>query len=98
MKKVDSAIRYLKSTDKTNWNTHVSHPLQSWAWGEFRHSMGIDATRFISSNNDRCQVLFHPVPYTSYTIGYFPKGPALTKSLVEELKKIGKQKRAIFIQ
>jgi lipid II:glycine glycyltransferase (peptidoglycan interpeptide bridge formation enzyme) len=70
-----------------------THPLQSKAWGEFRSSMGIDVVY-----TDYGQLTFHQIPHTSWTIGYFPKGPEPTASMIENLTQIGKQKNAIFIQ
>lgn len=70
-----------------------SHPLQSPAWGEFRKAMDIDVERL----ND-WYITFHRIPYTPWTIGYFPKGPNPTKKMADALYSLGKQKRAIFIQ
>ncbi len=78
---------------RTTQCTQNAHPLQSPAWGEFRKSMGIDVVRL----NDWF-ITFHKIPHTPWTIGYFPKGPLPTQEMVDELIKIGKQKRAIFIQ
>ena len=44
------------------------------------------------------QLTFHNIPYTPWTIGYFPKGPKPTKQMIEKLIQFGKQKKAIFIQ
>lgn len=71
----------------------MTHPLQSQAWGDFRKAMGIDVVRL----ND-WQLTFHKIPYTPWTIGYFPKGPKPTKEMIEHLLTLGKQKNAIFIQ
>jgi lipid II:glycine glycyltransferase (peptidoglycan interpeptide bridge formation enzyme) len=71
----------------------ISHPLQTPAWGEFRKAMGIDVVRV----ND-WQLTFHKIPYTPWSVGYFPKGPAPTKKMVDELLNLGRQKHAIFIQ
>ncbi len=79
---------------------HVSHPLQSEAWGQFRSKMGIDVVRIrpLGPELVEGQLTFHKIPCMPFTIGYFPKGPLPTQSMIEELTKIGKQKRAIFIQ
>ena len=55
--------------------------------------MGIDVVRL----ND-WYVTFHSVPHTPWTIGYFPKGPMPDEQMIAELMKLGKEKRAIFIQ
>lgn len=79
--------------DQHSWNSHVSHPLQSWEWGEFRQAMGIDVVRA-----EHWQLTFHPIPHTPWTIGYFPKGPEITKTMLDTLTDIGKRHRAICIQ
>lgn len=80
-------------TDATIWNSTAGHPLQSWEWGEFRKAMGIDVARATCG-----QVTFHPIPYTPWVIGYFPKGSAPTQTMIGELMSLGKAKRALFIQ
>ncbi len=71
----------------------TNHPLQTPAWGEFRASMGIDVAR-----TNGWQLTFHKIPFTPWTVGYFPKGPKPTKEMIEKLLVLGKQKNAIFIQ
>lgn len=70
-----------------------THPLQTAAWAQFRSAMGI-STEKISSG----YISFHPVPHTPWTIGYMPKGPMITKKLLQEAEKVGKIHQAIFIQ
>ncbi len=69
------------------------HPLQSPAWGEFRTRMGIH-----TATQDDWLVTFHRIPHTPWTIGYFPKGPMPTKTMVSQLQQLGRQKNAVFIQ
>lgn len=69
------------------------HPLQSKGWGNFREKTGIKVIR----TND-LQLTIHPIPHTSYTIGYLPKGPMPTKQMLFELEKIGKVEKCVFIQ
>lgn len=71
----------------------TNHPLQTSAWGEFRKAMGIDVVQ-----THGWQLTFHRIPRTPWTIGYFPKGPKPTKEMLDELRKLGLQKHAIFIQ
>lgn len=79
--------------DAKAWNKQVDHPLQSWEWGEFRSSMGVSVFR-----THGWQLTFHRVPFTHYTIGYFPKGPLPTEKMISILKHVGKEHNAIFIQ
>lgn len=55
--------------------------------------MGIDVERI-----NGWQITFHPIPYTRWTIGYFPKGPKPTVAMIKKLRTLGKEKKAIFIQ
>jgi len=71
----------------------ASHPLQSRAWGEFRKTQGQKVKRLNSF-----QILFYPIPYLPYTIGYLPKGPLPTELMIKKLKRIGEKHRAIFIK
>lgn len=55
--------------------------------------MGIDVVKI-----SEWQVMFHRLPFTPWTIGYFPKGPPPTREMIETLETLGKEKNAIFIQ
>jgi len=79
--------------EQKNWNSSALHPLQSWEWGEFRKSTGVDIIRYHGS-----QITFHALPHLPFTIGYFPKGDTITNTLIQEILHLGKQKKAIFIQ
>ena len=93
MPQVDISTQKTTAPDVHSWNKQVTHPLQSWQWGEFRKAMGIDVVRIHG-----WQLTFHRIPYTPWCIGYFPKGPKPTPSMLEQLKKTGREHRAIFIQ
>ncbi len=88
--------------NKKEYDSVVTHPLQSYAWGEFRKKTGVKVIRRgFSKNNklvDGLTLTIHKVPKTKFTIGYLPKGNLPTKEVLEELKKIGKEENCIFIQ
>ena len=69
------------------------HPLQSELWGEFREKTGVKVVR----KND-LQVTIHPIPYTNFKIGYFPKGSKINQKMLNDLLEIGKTNNCIFIQ
>ncbi len=101
MDRVDLTSYRAKETDKTAWNSHVNHPLQSWGWGDFRKAMGVNVERLIlreKNNTEYWQLTFHRIPNTPWTIGYFPKGPKLTHGMLSALKNLGKQQNAVYIQ
>lgn len=95
-------VRSANPDDKKQWNAIVDHPLQTWEWGEFRKKMGIEVARVVVGKKesiDQCwQITFHKIPFTSFTIGYFPKGPKPDQFMIDELMKLGKQHHAIYIQ
>lgn len=88
--------------DRNNYNKVVSHPLQSYEWGEFREKTGIKVIRRGVFKNgtliDGFQLTIHPIPHTKFTIGYLPKGNIPTEEVIEELSKIGREENCIFIQ
>lgn len=85
-----------------DWNIHAIHPLQSWQWGEARNAMGIDVLRIGEYDNlllkNVFQITFHPIPYTSYKIGYLPRSVFLSEEVVEFLYTYGKKHNVIFIK
>ncbi len=95
-------IRNIQDQEKEAYNTVVTHPLQSFEWGEFRKKTGIKVLRRGIYEGEKLvdgfQVTIHKVPHTSFTIGYVPKGTMPTPMQIEELKKIGKEEKCIFIQ
>lgn len=95
-------IRLALPSDRSAWDRLATHPLQSWAWGEFRADMGIDVVRLASEVSGKMtaawQLTFHKIPHTPWVIGYFPKGPQPTQEMISQLIKIGRKKHAIFIQ
>ncbi len=74
-------------------NKFATHPLQSYEWGEFREKTGIKIIR-----TDEYQLSIHKIPKTPWTIGYLPKGKMPNKKTIEELRKIAKKEKCIFIQ
>lgn len=96
------ALLSISPDQKSAYNTVVTHPLQSYEWGEFRKKSGIKVIRRATFEGNKLisgfQLTIHPVPKTSYTIGYLPKGDMPTHELINELKQIGKEEKCIFIQ
>lgn len=80
----------------------ASHPLQSWAWGDFRTQTNVQVERLCGFDQSNpvasLQVTFHPIPKLPYTIGYFPKGNMPDEAQLQALKDLGKRKKAIFIK
>lgn len=95
-------IREVLPEEKEKYNKLVSHPLQSWKWGEFRTKLGQRVCRAAHFRGREMvkayQFFIHSLPKTSWTVGYFPKGPKLDKKMIETLKKIGRKNKTIFIK
>ena len=88
--------------NKDEFNKAVTHPLQSYEWGEFREKTGVKVIRRGVEKDGKIvegfTLTLHKVPQSNFKIGYLPKGTAHTKKLLEELIKIGKENNCIFIQ
>lgn len=100
-------IKIIKEKPKT-YNQIAFHPLQSWEWGEFRRLQGLKIVRLGLFKNNRLtevfQITFHQIPHLPQlpqipqSIGYLPKSPLPSKEVIEELRQIGKENKAIFIK
>ncbi len=97
-----SQIINVKPEDKKEFNRLALHPLQSWEWGEFRKKTGIEVIRlgkYIDNNlTETAQITIHQLPFTKYTIGYFPKGNIPSKEMLQKLFEVGQENRCIFIK
>lgn len=84
------------------YNAVVSHPLQSYEWGEFREKSGVKVVRRGLWEGKKLvsgfQLTIHPIPRTNFTIGYLPKSDLPSREVLKELEKIGKEHNCIFIQ
>lgn len=78
------------------------HPLQSWAWGNFRAETGVKTERLIGFDGSEAvgqiQVTFHQVPKLPYKVGYYPRGVWPDDMQLSALKDLGQRENAIFIK
>jgi len=95
-------IRPLMSDEKNEFNKVVTHPLQSWEWGEFREKTGTDVVRLGQFENQTIQnglqITFHSLPKINYKVGYLPKCTMFNQKMLQALIKIGKENNAVFIK
>lgn len=95
-------IREVIPDEREQYNDLVSHILQTYEWGIFREATGVKVSRIGSYEGNMIksgfQLTLHQIPNTNYTVGYFPRGPALTDELLKNLDKIGKEHNCIFIK
>jgi lipid II:glycine glycyltransferase (peptidoglycan interpeptide bridge formation enzyme) len=94
-------IRKITSKEKDEYNLHVIHPLQAWEWGEFKTETGLEVERFGLFDQGKFlkawQVTFSSLPL-GFSVGYFPKGPVPDKGMVEAVKEVAREKRAIYVK
>lgn len=95
-------VRQIRPEEKEKFNQVVTHPLQSWEWGEFREKTGLKVIRMGLFDQEKLlsgfQLTIHKIPKTSYTIGYLPKCTLPDDYFISSLKKIGQQQNFIFIK
>jgi lipid II:glycine glycyltransferase (peptidoglycan interpeptide bridge formation enzyme) len=95
-------VREVLPEEKDNFNQLATHPLQSWAWGEFKEKTGVKVIRLGAFEKEKLkasyQITVHPLPKVNYNILYFPKGPLPDKVMLEALKKLGEKEKAVFIK
>ncbi len=76
-----------------NLDKIATHPLQTSAWAEFRTKWGNEVVE------TKYGILtLHKLPIINYKIGMFIKGLAPNKQMLTDLKKLGKEKKLVFIK
>lgn len=90
----------MNSTNRSEWNENVHHPLQTWEWGEFRREMGVAVDRMVIGDGNAktyLQVGYHPLPYTPFTVGYAPRGPVITPGMIGQIVTGALNRRAFSV-
>ncbi len=96
-------IRAVTEQERTAFDNVATHPLQSWAWGEFREKTGVQVAR-LGIYDERgklqsgMQVTFHSIPVLGGRAGYFPKGTQPTEEMLAALQELSRQVGALFIK
>ena len=76
-----------------NLDKIATHPLQTSAWAEFRRKWGNEVLE-----TEYGILTLHRLPLTNHKIGMFIKGLTPTKEMLEDLKRLGKEKNLVFIK
>ncbi|MDP3888677.1 MAG: peptidoglycan bridge formation glycyltransferase FemA/FemB family protein, partial [bacterium] len=96
------SLQILEEKDKSQYQKAVESLTQSWNWGEFRKTTGVEVLRIGELNNSTLksalQIFFHKIPHTNLTVGYLPRPKIINKEIIEYLKKLGKENKAIYIK
>lgn len=97
-----ASVQIITENSKETFDRLAIHPLQSWAWGEFRSRQGHRVYRLGYFEGEKIkevfQLSFHQVPHTSFSLGYLPKSTLPPRQVIKELKRIGRKEKAIFIK
>jgi len=76
-----------------NLDSIATHPLQTSFWAEFRRKWGNEVLE------TKYGILtLHKLPFTNYKIGMFIKGVKPTKEMLDYLKRLGSEKKLVFIK
>ena len=94
--------KFLTDEYKEEFDKLVSHPIQSWVWGDFKKSMGAVPERIGFFEDEKLkngiQIIFSKIPKTNYTVGIAPKTIMPEQEHIEALKEAAKKHRAVFIK
>ena len=94
--------RILYDEEKSEYNRLVKHPIQTWEWGDFQitqghkvYRMGVfDDKKMVSAYS----ISFHRLPKLKYSIGTILRGPAIDIDMINNLRKIATDEKAIFVK
>jgi len=97
-----SVIIEVFEKDKDSFDKVATHPLQSWAWGEFRKTTGVKVSRIAKVDEGKFvetyQITWHKIPKVKYYIGYCPKSRLPSNEALEAIQKIAHQIGAILVK
>ena len=107
-------IRRIEETEKSYWDIEIQkydgvHPLNAFEWGCVRRVDKWDPIYLVAESKGRFRgammVLVKKIAYTPYSIIYSPKGPVwncddheVLTELVREVRRLGSEKKAIFLR
>lgn len=95
-------VREVLPEEKNEFDQIAGHPLQAWAWGDFREKTGLKVIRLAAFSQDKMlesyQLTVHPIPKIGKNFLYFPKGPLPNQTMLDALAKISQQENAVFVK
>lgn len=94
-------IEEISEKNRKTFDKLARHPLQSWAWGEFRKETGVGLSRLMEENKkvkETFQITWHKIPYTKFCIGYCPKSVIPDREAIEGIKRMAQKKGAVFVK
>lgn len=95
-------VRLLVDSDKSSLAKIAAHPLQTWAWGEFRRSERVDVVRLGEFTNGKLtssfQITFHHLPKLPFTFGYCPKSNIPSAAALTAIQKEAVKHKALMVK
>lgn len=95
-------VEEVAESQKEAFNKAITHPVQSWEWGEFRKKTGNRVVRLGLFSGKRLiegyQLTIHRIPHTNLKLGVFLKGPKPNKEMLECLQEFAKNENLVFIR
>lgn len=94
--------RILYKEEKEQYNSCIIHPVQTWEWGDFQESQGHKVYRLGVFEKEKIvgaySVSFHRIPNTNFSIGTLLRGPVVDMDMIENVRKIAKDEKAVFVK
>lgn len=95
-------IRRVEKNERRDFDKKATHPMQSWAWGEFRRSDRVEVIRLGEYEKKKLisgyQITFHGLPRLPWKIGYCPKSGGLDKKMLKVIKEEAKKQKVIMVK
>lgn len=81
---------------KERWDKVAGHPMQSFAWGEFRKKMGNKVSRIVG--DQQYQIMWSKLYFLPWWFGYIPMGPVPSKNDMKILRDEADKMKALGIR
>ncbi len=95
-------VREILPQEKDKFDAVASHPMQTWAWGEFRKKTGVEVVRFGLFNGQNIvknyQITIHNTPKLNWKVGYFPKADEPDDAQIFALNTAAEKYNLVFIK
>jgi lipid II:glycine glycyltransferase (peptidoglycan interpeptide bridge formation enzyme) len=101
MKGIEYRIVEEDSKNVDIWDSLVSHPLQSWAWGSFR-SKRQEISRLGVYKEEKLikafLVIWTRIRFTPFSVGYIPMGVCPNKEDIKQIRMLGERKSGLVVR
>lgn len=95
-------IREPLDQERQKFDSVATHPLQSWAWGDFRKETGLDILRLALYDGQHItksfQISIHQMPHLGWKLGYLPKSGPPDDAQLFALKTAADKFKLVFVK